>query len=381
MDKCKRCKKILLPEYRFCPRCGFSIYGETPEKNLEVKKEESGSVVRQNENVTEFFKMAQSLTTADNIDLLLQKIGSTIENLLNAERSSIMLLDETGKNLYFKTATGEDILKKLKIPVGEGIAGWIAQSQKPEIVNDPYSDERFSPETDKSTGFTTRSIVGAPMMIKDKLIGVAEVINKRTGGFKEEDMNTLEQYAQMAAATIENLQYQVEQKNLFSNMLDFLVISGDALSSPEKTSKGHPWEMAKLAPQLAKELGFSREKQQMLQNAAMIHDIGFIGLENTELIGINIDVHLDNESKYMLHPIIGAEMVKGIKKFKSLSKIIRNHHRYRNGEGFPENIPQGEITKESEIISVLEDYMINRDGINLDKFSPEIRAAFRKIML
>ncbi|NLB34999.1 MAG: GAF domain-containing protein, partial [Elusimicrobia bacterium] len=187
METCPNCNKIILSDYKFCPRCGFSLYGEP------AAGSENGIIIQNpnQESATLFFELAKNLGEATNIDLLLKKIGNAIEKILNAERSSTLLLDETEKFLFFKVASGDSALQKLRIPLNKGIAGWIATNRKGVIVNDPYSDKRFSSETDKTTRFKTTSIVGVPLLIGNTLIGVYESINKKYGGFTEEDLQIL----------------------------------------------------------------------------------------------------------------------------------------------------------------------------------------------
>ena len=251
METCHNCGKIILSDYRFCPRCGYSIYGESA-----AGTENSGTPgVSGEDRAGLFFELARNLGEAENIDLLLKKIGDAIEKILDAERSSTLLLDETGKFLFFKVASGESALQKLKIPLDKGIAGWIATNRKGEIVNDPYNDERFSPEADKTTGFRTTSIVGVPLLLGDTLLGVCEAINKRAGGFTEEDVQVLTGFAGLASVSIANLRLKTDQKNLYSNLLEFLVMAAESLGSPEASPKGHAWEMARLAPRFGQDTG------------------------------------------------------------------------------------------------------------------------------
>ncbi|MFH1415262.1 MAG: GAF domain-containing protein [Elusimicrobiota bacterium] len=381
MNSCPKCDKIILTDYKFCPKCGYSIAGDSSETTAAAPPaplSDTGTDAR----ALKFFNVAQSLSTANNIDQLLNKIGQAVEDLLDAERSSIMLIDESGENLYFKSATGEDILKKLKIPLGHGVAGWIAQNRKADIVNDPYNDARFSPETDKKTGFRTNSIIGAPMILGDDLVGIVEAINKKNGKFSDHDMETLLGFAGLAAISIADTKLKTDQNNFFSNMLDFLVMGSEALGHPEPSPKGHTWEIARYAPQIGKELEMTTETLHLLNHAALIHDIGFLGLENTELVGIKIDIDLNDVAKFKLHPVIGAEMIKGIKTMKNLSSFILYHHRYRNGTGFPENIDPDKITEEMEVISILEDYFTlgNKETIDPCRYSPRVFQAFSKIV-
>ncbi len=389
MNRCPGCNKIILSDYKYCPRCGKPLrenlkpYSEKEEKNITGPSGTSDdSAERGREGAVKFFELARSLSDARNIDQLLNKIGAAAEKILNAERSAILLLDEKKENLYFKTATGEDILKKITIPLDRGLAGWIASNQKPEIVNDPYSDSRFSPETDKKTGYKTRSIAGAPMIAGEELIGVVEVLNKKDGPFKDADLDTLRGFAGLAAVTILNTRLSDRQENIFSNILDYLVMGSEALSGSEPTPEGHTWEMARLAVSMGREMKLEPKKIRLLHKAAMLHDIGFLGLQNPRLLGFNIEPGISEEARFKLHPVIGSEMIKSIKSLEEAAPFIANHHRYRNGEGFPENISSGEVTPQTEIISILEDYFIKgeKNKINLERYSEQVKEAFLKIV-
>lgn len=379
METCLNCSKIILSDYRFCPRCGYSLYGDTPTISQEG---ETPNDTSRKESWKQFFEFAQSLGEAENIDILLQKIGDAVEKILGSERSSTLLLDDTGTYLFFKVASGVEALKKLKIPVDQGIAGWIATNQKGVIVNNPYSDERFSPEADKATGFRTTSIAGVPLILRGRLIGVCEAINKKSGGFTEEDLRVLTGFAGLASVSIANIRLQTEHKNLYSNLLEFLVMAAESLGSPESTPKGHAWDMAQMATQMARELGMSASKQKLLQHAALVHDIGFLGLDHSRLIGLDIPNDLTDNMKFRLHTIIGGEMLKGIKFMQKLIPPIIAHHRYRNGEGFPENFPVEKITLESEILSILEDFVTvgSIEKINPERYSPQVLQALKKII-
>ncbi|MGM0568389.1 MAG: GAF domain-containing protein [Elusimicrobiota bacterium] len=375
MDKCPGCNKIVLSDYSYCPRCGKAFNG-SGEEDAAPRPEQC------EEDAVKFFNLARNLSTAENIDQLLAKIGRAAENILNSERSSILLLDEKKENLYFKTVTGEDILKKLKVPVSRGVAGWIARNKKPEIVNDPYSDDRFSPETDRKTGYKTKSIAGAPMIVGKELVGVVEVLNKKEGSFTKTDIDNLTGFAGLAAVSILNTRLRAQQENIMSNILDYLVMGSEALSSAEGSSKGHTWEMARMASAMTSELNIDEKKRHKIHRAAMLHDIGFLGLENPRLFGFDIQPDLPPEAKFRLHPVIGSEMIKSIKPLSELYPFIENHHRYRNGEGFPENIGTEALNKETEIIAILEDYLMHKDKdkINFERYSDEIRSAFLTIL-
>jgi signal transduction histidine kinase/putative methionine-R-sulfoxide reductase with GAF domain len=127
--------------------------------------------------------------------------------IVAAEASSILLLDERTNELYFDVALGRARagLKQIRLRVGEGLAGWVAEKKAGVIANDVAHDSRWTSRADKATDFDTRSILAVPLTLKGRLIGVVEAINKKTPeGFSADDQQVLEAFAAQAAIAIEN---------------------------------------------------------------------------------------------------------------------------------------------------------------------------------
>jgi len=128
--------------------------------------------------------------------------------VMGAEASSVMLInDETGF-LECEVALGEvgqQVKEKITLKMGEGIAGWVAQSGKAVIVPDARKDPRFNQKVDEETGFETRSILAVPLVVKDRIIGVAEVINPLDGRlFTDDDLHLFSTFGRQVALAIEN---------------------------------------------------------------------------------------------------------------------------------------------------------------------------------
>ena len=121
--------------------------------------------------------------------------------------STLMLMDEKTGELVFSVPTGPnaDELEDIRIPPGEGIAGWVAENEKYLLVPDTQKDPRFYSDIDAMTGTKTKSLLCVPMKSKRKLIGVLEVINKQNDSvFVEEDALLLSFFSHHAAIAIEN---------------------------------------------------------------------------------------------------------------------------------------------------------------------------------
>jgi len=182
------------------------------------------------------FQMASSLSSTLELSKILNIIMETAKNLLKAEASSLLLLDETTNELYFASATGDvsERLRNLTVPLDKGIAGACVRTGKVKVVDDTLSDTEFYPQIDKQTGFATKSIIAAPLNISGKAIGVIEVLNKGKGlAWTADDRELLIIIALQAAQVIKNAQTHLriqEQKNLLRDEIDarYKIISASA---------------------------------------------------------------------------------------------------------------------------------------------------------
>ncbi|RME97912.1 MAG: GAF domain-containing protein [Chloroflexi bacterium] len=154
-----------------------------------------------------FYDVGQALVTTFDINKLLLDTMELAANLIDAGASSIMLVDEEKKELVFRVSHGAraEMVRQQRIPIDEGIAGWVASNGRPVIANDARTDDRFSHRVDVRTGFLTQSIAAVPLKVKGKIIGVLELLNKYSGqGFTQDDVQLMSFIATQAAIAIEN---------------------------------------------------------------------------------------------------------------------------------------------------------------------------------
>ncbi len=144
------------------------------------------------------------------LDTLLERIMSEGKEVAQAEACSLMLYDPKSEELYFEVAMGETgdqqaLKQQFRLKLSEGIAGAAARTRSSINVPDVERDPRFCPEPDNAIRFTTRSLVAVPLVDRDTLIGVIEVLNKRDGGaFSESDLHVMEIFSSVAATAIAN---------------------------------------------------------------------------------------------------------------------------------------------------------------------------------
>ena len=159
---------------------------------------------------------------------LLSRILESATLLSFGEASSLLLVNNENNKLYFEISIGskEQELKNYSLNMGEGIAGWVAKNSTSLIVNDVDTDPRFFAEIGDKIGFDTKSILAVPMLIKEKCVGVIEIINRNDGGyFTNEDLQWLEMFASQSAIAIKNAkEYQLVKNKV--NILQERVTSG-----------------------------------------------------------------------------------------------------------------------------------------------------------
>lgn len=165
---------------------------------------------------------------------VLSQVLSRVVSLLGVEAGSIALIDEAGGDLVFQSATGPkaEALKDKRLKPGQGVAGWVVQNGKPLVVPDTRLDDRFDRGFDEQTGFATRAVACVPILLREKILGVVEVINPRSGAFSPQSVQVLEYLTGLAASAISHAQLyaatrSAEQRylTLFQDSIDPILIT------------------------------------------------------------------------------------------------------------------------------------------------------------
>lgn len=138
---------------------------------------------------------------------LLQRIMDTSARIMQAEASSIILVDPDKGELYFELATGSkgEEVREVRLKMGEGVAGWVAANGKPVKIDDAAGDPRWSSKVANRVNYATRNMLCVPVYSKGAVIGVLQVINKKGGKpFADRDLRLLESIASPTAVSLDN---------------------------------------------------------------------------------------------------------------------------------------------------------------------------------
>ncbi|HEX9186962.1 MAG TPA: sensor domain-containing diguanylate cyclase, partial [Vicinamibacteria bacterium] len=163
----------------------------------------SSTTARRLAILTDVVKTANSILEPRKV---IELVVERIRQLIPSEAWSLMMVDEEKQELVFEAALGARArdVAAFRLKIGEGVAGWVAESGKPAIVNDAARDPRFSARVDKRTQFETRSILCAPLVSRGRTIGVLEIINKKGGLFTRQDLQLVLTLVEPCAIAIEN---------------------------------------------------------------------------------------------------------------------------------------------------------------------------------
>ena len=181
-----------------------AVSGMSDAEIAEMFREARDTIAQQEAKFASMQEISSALGATIQLDELLMLIMEKITKLMEAERSSLFLVDSDTGELWSKISQGV-VDHEIRLEPGEGIAGWVAQTGKSINVTDAYRDPRFNPEFDAKTGYTTSSILCQSVRNQEgEIIGVVEVLNAKSGEFTAADENLLSAIASQAAIAIEN---------------------------------------------------------------------------------------------------------------------------------------------------------------------------------
>ncbi|WP_027364410.1 GAF and HD-GYP domain-containing protein [Desulfotruncus alcoholivorax] len=309
------------------------------------------------------------------LDLVLEKAIGVVE----AEAGTLWMVEEDGY-LVPIVARGPkaDGLKGLKLKPGEGMAGQVVANNEPKLVEDVSKDPNWAKRFDDSTGFVTRSLLGIPLMARNKVIGCLQFVNKKDGGFfSKMDMELAMAFAGQAAISMDNSRMYTWQRTLMHSLL---TVMASALDARDPYTAGHSERVCRYSVLTGKEMGMTTEELEHLERAALLHDIGKIGVRDNVLLKqgpLDIDEWMAMKS----HAELGAKILANVEPHHLAGKLHEGalcHQEKYDGTGYPNGLKGEEIPLVARIIAVADTF----DAITTDrpyrKGSP-FAAALREI--
>lgn len=177
-------------------------------------KAELGQLRDRVERLSSLIEVGAIISSSLDLGEVLRLVMTKTQRVMEAETCSILLLDEETDELRFSLALGNDaetvrtLKEEIRLKMGQGVAGWCAQNRQSVLVSDVSQDERHFTGADLATGYTTRSLMAVPLINKDQLIGVAELVNPlNKDSFEASDLELFETFCRQVAIAIDNARY------------------------------------------------------------------------------------------------------------------------------------------------------------------------------
>jgi len=183
------------------------------------------------DRLSRLMRVGAAISSELDLGDLLRVISQTTSQLLQAERSTVFLVDQGKGELWSRVAEGLE-REEIRIPLASGVAGTVATTGAPIRIRDAYADPRFNPEVDRHTGYQTRNILCVPMRNpRGLVIGVFQVLNKREGDFTPLDEQLLVSLSSQAAVAVENARLYEEVQRSYTKLQALDHLKSDFLNA------------------------------------------------------------------------------------------------------------------------------------------------------
>ncbi len=303
-----------------------------------------------NAQLNAILSVASDLASELDFNALFTLIVKKITDMMNAERTSLYLLDPDQNELWTKVAEGIDTIR---VPVGQGISGRVARTGEMLNVEDAWELPFFNREFDKKNRFRTRSVLCLP--IKNhagEKIGVLQVINKKgKPRFDAQDEWFCKGLAAQVGIALENSLLHDEMKLAFKKSIQTLAATVDA---KHPLTAGHSRRVTDYSMMIAKKMDLPRLAMDTLYYSALLHDIGKIGICDAVLLK-NGPFTPEERLEMNTHPTQTENILNNFYFPRTLRRvpwIAACHHEKIDGTGYPRGLTGEQIPLESKIIAV-----------------------------
>lgn len=305
------------------------------------------------------------LTQERDLDRLLTLIMHRITQILNADRSSLFLVqddaDTKDRVLASRVAQG---VKEIRVSLDESsIAGYVATRGEVVNVRDARHEDRLDTSFDEKHGYATQTLLAVPMRNPmGQLIGVTEALNKKpdtsaaSGGspvFTEEDEELLAAFSAVAAVAVENARWLELQRKTFETIIQGQAVAIDAR---DHITGGHTWRVTAFAVEIGRAMGLRPEELEVLRYSGLLHDQGKLGVPDNILLKpgrlSKWEFEVMRSHAYKTKVILNAVKPLFPRRLRQVCDIAPAHHEKLDGTGYPDGLKGDEISRDARILAV-----------------------------
>ena len=323
----------------------------------------SAPVEQDRERLRILFKVSQTLNSTLDLNALLNLAIDMVIETTHAERGFLMLYENSSAGepvLTSKVARNVDhqTIAGPSFEISRSIVSQVADTGQPVLTTNAQTDPRFDAQA-SVLGYGLRSILCAALLVKDRVTGVIYVDSRiKAGLFSLRDLDFLVALANQAAMAIENARlYQAVSSGYF----DTIKALAATIDAKDPRTFGHSDRVTRYAVQMAEALQLLAVERETLRYAAILHDIGKIGVDDAIL---RKPGHLTPEEEDIIysHPVIGTLIIDGIAFLKEARPLIRHHHERWDGQGYPDGLAGEDIPLGARILNIADAYDVMVSG-------------------
>ncbi|MEA5000674.1 MAG: GAF domain-containing protein [Endomicrobiaceae bacterium] len=284
---------------------------------------------------------------------LTQAVVDTACSLIHSDLASLMLLNANNElNIISSRGLSPKVVESTKIKIGEGIAGRVISTGKHIFVENIETDIRFLRPNDAER-YISKSFISVPLRVKNKVIGVLNINSPKTKKqFDDRDVKLLTILADQAAMTLDNMELFNNLQSFYFEMVQTLARAIDAKDS---YTYDHADRAGKYAKAIAKKMNLPYTIVRHVEYAALMHDIGKIGIADNIL---SKPGKLSDEEQEVIrkHPSIGHRIIAPVQFLMPVAPMVLYHQEWFDGSGYPEGLSGEEIPLGARIVAVIDAY-------------------------
>ena len=300
------------------------------------------------------FDVGKMVTASLRVEDMVEFVMNAVTKTVRAEGGALFLWDEGEERLVMRAVVGAPpaLVGHVKYRSGEGLAGWVLLERRPANVSNAADDPRWKLEPEQESALSSgriNCVLIVPLIAGENVLGTLSVANKiGAPGFTESDESLLTTLAGQIAIAIENA-------GLYEDVRDLSVATirslATAIDARDPYTRGHSEGVARMAVQLARELGWSSADLEMLEFAGLLHDVGKIAVPDAILRKAEPLTPAEWEI-IRLHPYHSAQIVKPVEPLKRIVPWVYHHQERWDGSGYPDGLKGEDIPLAARIIAV-----------------------------
>ncbi|MFH1201854.1 MAG: HD domain-containing phosphohydrolase [Candidatus Omnitrophota bacterium] len=299
------------------------------------------------------FRVSSGVSSTRDIGSFLDLIIETIVNALDGDVGALLLLEPQTNELYVRSSYGIDKnnAQAIRIKIGEEAAGWVMKQAKPLLVPKLASQEE--PVDPKVINLFRSPLICVPLVYQDRVIGTLSVSGRKNKeNFNDDDLILLSNLASQTSVALENARLSEDMERTYFETVSALAI---AVEAKDPYNRGHSQHVAEYSVKIAQYLNLDKETIEIVKNAAMLHDIGKIGIGDEVL---KKPSELTDEERQVMHnhPLIGESIIRPIHSLARLLDPIKHHHEFLNGSGYPDHLKGDDIPLTARILAVADSF-------------------------